>query len=45
MAFDLLSKHLTSKNWAIHSVLGSDDPTIWTRAAIKAERLRARRRD
>ena len=40
MAFDLLSKRLSPKNWTIHSILGSDDPTIWTRAAIKAERLR-----
>ena len=40
MAFDLLSKRSTCRNWSAHTILGSDDPMVWTPSAVKAEMLR-----
>jgi hypothetical protein len=40
MAYDLLTRHTTSRDWAMPTLLGSDEPNVWTRAAIKGERDR-----
>jgi hypothetical protein len=38
MAYDLLLRKKTSRNWACRaSIMGSDDPLVWTPSAVKAE--------